>query len=219
MDNNKDYKRVLNIYSSLQKDWDRQKPLWDKISRYVGISVDSDYKYNQASNAKNGRSFDEYIDDPTSAISVNQAGDYLCGVMWGTGEGVFDLLPSRHVLELTDTANVADYYGFATDQVLYHMNHPEAGYLTSLKPYAYDQVGFGTSGIGAFKNKNFPLTESNAIIYRNYGVDNVVIGAGKSGLVDYCFATFHWDTSQIVGEFAGGSGTLDVNRFATLPRD
>lgn len=213
-----DFKDVYSIYSDLKSNRDQKKPLWDDIGKYVGISLDTDYVENKGETNK-ARQTDEFIDDPTSAISVNQAGDYLIGVMWGTGEEVFDLVPSRYVTELVDSEVVQDYYDFATDQTLYHMNHPEAGYSTALRPYAYGQIAFGTSGIGCFPNKAFKDgIDENALIFRDYGVDNVVIDAGKSGLVDYVFATYNWRVARIVGEFAMVEGVLDEAKFAKLPK-
>ena len=213
-----DFKQILDMYTSLQSTRDQTKPLWDSISDYVGIRVDPDYAWvNNESNRSS--QLDKFVDDPTSAISVNQAGDYLAGVMWGTGEGVLDVVPSRYVTELVDEAIVEDYYSYATDQLLYHMNHPGCGYSTRLQPYFYDQVAFGTSGIGIFPNQGFKDgVDDNALIARNYGVDNVVIDEGKNGSIDYVFATYHWRTSRIVGEFAMKDGVVSSKLLSKLPK-
>lgn len=213
-----DFKQVLEIYDSLKTNRDRTKPLWDDISNFVGINVDTDYAWvNNQSNKST--QLDQCVDDPTSAISVNQAGDYLVGTIWGTGEGVFDLVPSRYVLEFGDQDQFKDYYDYATDQVQYHMSHPAAGYITALRPYAYDQFAFGTSGIGTFPNPGFKQkVDENALLFRQYGVDNVVIDEGKSGLVDYVFATYHWRVNRIVGEFATKDGIITKELFNKLPK-
>lgn len=213
-----EFDQVYEIYTRLQTNRDRAKPLWDDIANVTGIQLDPDYAWHKDT-SHSSKQQDEYVDDPTSAISVNQAGDYLVGVMWGTGENVFNMVPSRHVLELTDEESVEDYYDYATDQSLYHMNHPEAGFASALRPYSYDQISFGTSGIGTFLNEDFiDKGDENALIYRNYGVDNVVIDEGKSGLVDYVFATYHWRVNRIVGEFAMEAGELIAEKFDRLPK-
>ena len=195
-----DFRRVFETYTSLLAMRDEVSPLWNDISKFVGINVDPDYAH-RGTRGSRSRQLDDFVDDPTAAISVNQAGDFLAGILWGTGEGVFDIVPSRYVLELVDAEVVQDYYDFTTDQTLYHMNHADAGYGTALRPYMYDQVAFGTSGIGGFLNRGFvERAEDNALIFRNYGVDNVVIDAGKNNLVDYVFATYTWRVSRIVGE-------------------
>ncbi len=213
-----DFKQTLELYEQLKTNRDRTKPLWDSIANYVGIGVDPDYAYNGSKGTK-GQQLDQFVDDPTAAISVNQAGDYLMGIMWGTGENVLSLTPSKHVEELIDVEAVAPFFKYASDQTLHHMNHPEAGYQTALRPYAYDQVAFGTSGIGLFVNRGFKEgRDENALIARNYGVDNVVIDEGKSGMVDFVFATYNWRVNRIVSEFAMKDGAVDKAKLAALPK-
>ncbi len=203
-----DYARVMEIYEGYKAERTEHVPLWKDISRYSGIGVDPDYIYIGGKGDKS-EDLDSYVDDPTAAISVNQAGDYLAGIMWGTGEGVLDLVPSHYVTDLVDKDAVAAFYKYASTQLLYHMNHADAGYATKLKPYAYEQVSHGTSGIGTFKNDGYvDGREENALIFRNYGVDNMCIGEGKSGNVDYVFCTYHWRVARIIGEFAA-DGKMD----------
>lgn len=213
----KDKENVQKLWTDLKAEREKRKPLWKDISRYVGISVDTDYVYNAESNKSN--QLDEFVDDPTSAISVNQAGDYLIGIMWGTGDDAFNIVPSRYVLELADPAIVQPWYDFATSQVLYHMNHSEAGLHTALRPYAYDQFSFGTSGVGGFPNKGFSSgVDDNVLLFRNYGIDNTCIDEGKSSLVEYVFSVYHWRVNRIVGEFCMDSGKLDEKKLSKMPK-
>lgn len=206
------------MWSSLKTNGDRYKPLWTDISKYAGISVDTDYIYN-TNQSKASDQLDQFIDDPTAALSVNQAGDYLIGIMWGTGDDVYDIVPSRYVLEEVDKSAVEDWYKFITDQSLYHHNHADAGFHTALRPYAYDQCSLGNSGIGAFPNKGFiNRTDDNAIVFRSYGVDGTRIDEGKSGIIDVVFTTYRWRISRIVGEMASTDGTMDNMKFSKLPK-
>ncbi len=216
----KDFQNVQKLYEDLKVRWERKRPDWQDISHFVGIRVDADYINQRGSSQDNARDLDEFVDDPTSAISVNQAGDYLLGVMWGTGDNVFDLVPSRYVTELVDPQTVEDFYSFATDQSLYHMNHPSAGFSTALRPYSYDQFAFGTAGIGAFKNKGFVETvDENALLFKDYGVDNTMIDEGKAGQVEIVFSIYNWKVNRIVGEFAKTNGVVDMAKVAKLPKE
>lgn len=216
----KDFQNVQKLYEDLKTRWERKRPDWQDISHFVGISVDADYINQRGSSQDNARDLDEFVDDPTSALSVNQAGDYLLGVMWGTGDAVFDLVPSRYVTELVDKAVVEDYYAYATDQSLYHMNHESAGFTTALRPYTYDQFAFGTSGVGCFKNKGFIETiDENALSYRDFGVDNTMIDEGKAGQVEIVFSIYNWKVNRIVGEFAKTNGVVDMAKVAKLPKE
>lgn len=213
------FDNVQKLYSDLKTRWERKKPEWDEISHFVGIGVDMDFVNNKGASADNAKDLDDYVDDPTAAISVNQAGDYLMGVMWGTGEEVFDIVPSDEVLELVDEAVVADYYKYATKRGLYHMNHTDAGFTTALRPYSYDQFSFGTSGIGTFKNKAFEeRIEHNALVFRESGVDNTMLDEGKSGQPEIVFSIYNWKVNRIVAEFAKTDGVVDEEKIKKLPK-
>jgi len=215
----KDLQNIKTMYDNLKTEWRKKKPDWEDVAAYVGISVDMNYFDNKGHTNK-GRDVDEYIDDPTAALSVNQAGDYLMGIMWGTGEDAFEIVPSRYVTDLVDEAVVSDWYEFATDQALYHINHPNAGFSTALQPYVYDQFSFGTSGIGIFKNKAFEnAIEDNALIFRNYGVDNTMINEGKSGQPEIVAAVYNWQCNRIVGEFCKSEGSIDKEKLKKLPKE
>lgn len=216
MDKATDQKNVHQMWASMKENGERYKPIWDDISKYTGITVEPDYMWHNQ--GKKDNELDEWIDDPTSAISVNQAGDYLIGIMWGSGTDVFDIIPSRYVLELADQAELENWYKFATDQTLYHMNHGDAGLHTALRPYAYDQMSFGTSGIGCFPNNDFKnRIADNALIFRNYGIDNTRIDEGKSGVPDVVGCNYHWKVNRIIGEFAMTDGQFDQKKFDKLP--
>jgi hypothetical protein len=212
-----EFKQIYESYKQLKSERERYRALWDDISKISGIGVRPDYIYD--GNEDKARTADEYVDDPTSAISVNQFGDYLLGIMWGTGKNAFTLVPSRYVLERSNPAEVESYFDFITQQTLYHMIHEESGLNNALKAYAYDQASFGTSGIGAFENPRFKSgVDDNAIFFRAYGIDNICIDEGKNGNVEIVFATYHWRVNRIISEFCCNEiGDLDEAKIANLP--
>ena len=214
----KDFDQIYRRYTALKTEREKYRSSWEDISRHVGINVNTDYTWTNNEGRK-GQPLDEHVDDPTAAISVNQAGDYLIGIMWGTGQEAFRLVPSRHVLEIDEREAVEPWYKFASDQTLYHMNHSDAGLNSALRPYGTDQNAFGTAGIGVFKNKDFINgVAHNALVFRQYGVDNMVIDEGKSGMIDTVFATYQWRINRIVAEFATEKGTVTEAGLAKLPK-
>ncbi|MFA5116371.1 MAG: portal protein [Candidatus Omnitrophota bacterium] len=213
----KDFQNIKDLFNTLKTNRERNVSLWNSISKIIGIGVEPTY----ATQGKltQGDQRDECIDDPTSAISVNQAGDYLQGVCWGTGDGAITLEPSDDVLELAYASDVAKYFQYITKKLLFHMNHSQAGLNTAMKAYFYDQSGFGTSGIGAFPNNAFKQgIEENALIFRNYGVDNLIIDEGKNGLVDIIFVPYRWRVNRIVNEFAKDKGKISKELLEKLPK-
>lgn len=212
------FENVYELYSACKTEWERNRPKWIDISRFVGIAVDTNYVYNSGNSTKAGQDLDVFVDDPTAALCVNQAGDYVMGIMWGTGDKVFDLVPSRYVTELVDAEVVEDYYDYATDQTLYHMNHSDAGLATVMKSYAYDQQSFGTSGIGTFLNKSFVSgIAENALIFSDHGVDNLMIDEGKGSQCDIVFVTYNWKINRIIGEFCTENGGVSDEAIGKLP--
>lgn len=215
--NSPEWREIQAIHTSLRTNRERYVPLWKDISRVTGITVDPDYMWSN--NTDKSRQLDDYVDDPTAAISVNQSGDYLYGIMWGTGNGVADIIPSRHVTELVDAQTVAPWYAYATSQWLYHMNHIDSGYTTAMRPYCYDAMSFGNGGIGIFKNKMFASgVDQNCLIARNYGIDNTCIDNGKSGAPDIGSAIYHWSVGQIVGEFCCEEGEVSKEKLSRMPK-
>jgi hypothetical protein len=210
------FNNIKDLYSQLKADKEQEISLWEKISKVVGIQVKPRFE----TQLFKGETKDELIDDPTAAISVNQAGDYLQGITWGTGENAFQLDPSDHVLDYVDRTEVSKFFKWVSARLLSQMNHSEAGLNSAQKAYNYDQVAFGTSGIGAFPNKSFrDGVEDNLFIFRDYGVDNLVIDEGKNGKIDTIFVSYRWKINRIVNEFAKIDGVLDPVAFAKLPRE
>ena len=214
----------MSEYAGITKRYENAKsvraeytPLWNTISRFTGIKLDE--TYYDAPNDNNSKQLDENVEDPTSAISVSQFGDYLAGIMWGTGNKAVRMKPSRYLLEKTDLASVQDYFEFSSDNLLYHINHERAGFSGALQCYTYGQGAFGTSGIGTFPNQAFKRgIDDNALTFRDYGVDNIAIGVGQSGLVDYVYPRYNWTASRIINEFCFDKGNISDELVSKLPQ-
>lgn len=195
------FETIRRLYDDLKAKRDEYTSLWQDISEYVGIQVDEKYfDSKQAHSGNDDRGL--YVDDPTAALSVIQAGDYLDGIIWGTGEDALTLEPSDFVLENSDKSLLDDYYKWRTEQLLKNMNHPQAGFSTARKSYFYDQVAFGTSGIGSFINDAYLSgKEDHPYIFRSFGVDNTCIDEGVNGQVEIVFCVYQWRVARIVDEF------------------
>jgi hypothetical protein len=212
-----DFKRIRQGYTRARTEREEYSSLWQTISNFVGIKTDINY-INDGTKGNKSKQLDQSIDDPTAALSVTQAADYLLGIIWGTGSEAIAIEPSREVLDIGNKQALQSYYDFITEEVLEQVNHAEAGFGSALRCYTTDQVAFGTSGIGAFKNKLFDQgIEGNVIVYKDFGVDSTCINEGKSGLVDYIYVTYYWDAVRIVSEFCCGDNGVDAAKLATMP--
>lgn len=197
---NKEFKNIKDLYDELKNNRSRYESLWNDICKVVGLTLNTDYAKTPHAD-KFGDDLGEFMDDPTAALCVMQAGDYLDGIMWGTGNDALTLEPSDEIAMQTDPDVLRPYYAWRTNQLLSNMNHNNAGFSAARKPYFYDQSSIGTSGIGVFKNDDFPLKEENPYVFRNYGVDCMCIDEGKSGRVDVIFVVCQWRVNRIMKEF------------------
>jgi len=215
----KEYSGIIERFNNAKAKRSEYTALWSTISRYTGITFDINY-FESTETAQGSKQLDEFVEDPTSAISINQFGDYLVGIMWGTGQNAFKLKPSRYVTELIDEGSVQEFYDYATNQSLYHMNHERAGLSGSLQRYSYSTGAFGTAGIGSFPNQAFKKgIDENALIFRDYGVDNIAISEGSSGLVDYVYVKYNWTATKIVNEFCFDTGVMSDKKISLLPKE
>ncbi len=210
---------ILDRYDQLLSENKRYKSIWDKISKYVGIRVNTEYA--EGDDSTEGNQLDDLVNDPTAALSVMQAGDYLMGIMWGTGDNAITVEPSDALLEKASEESLTEWFKYMTSRTLFHMNHSKGGLNASLKAYNYDQSAFGTSGVGCFINKEFVGKKSeSALTFREYGIDTIAIDEGNNRVIDVVFVTYNWRTHRIIEEFAiGPDGELDQKKFDKLPKD
>lgn len=202
---------IIKRYNECYAEKQKYVPSWREISKYTGIRVDPD------DTKEEGDDLDTYTLDPTTALSTVQSADYLKGIIIGTGEKGFEIVPSDDVLELVDIAAVKEWYEYITDVVLREINHPNSGFHNAFQSYFYDQVAFGNSGIGTFKNELKNNPSANALIFKEYGIDTMAVDEGKNGVIDIIFNKYKWRTNQFVSEFCHRNGEFNKNMFDILP--
>ena len=201
---------VIKRFKSAETEKQKYKPLWREISKYTGIMVDSDNIHND------GDDLDSYTLDPTTSLSNIQSADYLKGIIIGTGAKGVELVPTDEVLQLADISSVKHWYDFASGVVVKEVNHPQSGFHTAFQTYFYDQMSFGNSGVGVFKNQLNNST-ANTLIFKEYGIDSTSIEEGKNGVVDVIFTQYKWKTGQFVSEFCHRNNAFDEEMFGKLP--
>lgn len=215
---NKTFEQVKAKYDALKAEREKYVARWNEVSKYVGIRVDPQ-TYMYTDDANKSRELDKYTEDPTAALSVQQAADYLKGIMWGNGDNAVSLEPSEDLLDMADKTTVDGWFKYASARLLEQMNHPNAGLNTALNPYMYDQQAFGTSGIGAFVNSGYGQNvDTNVLVFRPYGIDTLCIDEGKNGLPEVVFNTYQWRVNRLVSEFCETDKGFDKKAFAKMPK-
>ena len=212
-----DIKDIRAKYQQAKTERAKYTSVWQTACDLVGIKIDPTY-FDNSQNTESEQ-LDSLVDDQTAAMVVDQFGRYLAGLLWGTGDKVFSLVPSRHVLERVNQVMVMDWFNFATKELLFQMNHRDSGFSAALQSYCYEQGAIGTSGIGAFENQAFKNgMAENCIVFRPYGVDNVAIDEGANSRVNTVFVKYCWRTQQIVNEFCFTAGVVDDKKLSAIPK-
>lgn len=207
---------VIERYKELKAERQLYIPLWKDIQKYVAIAQDICYNFEEETNKSKQK--DVYINDATTFISVNQAGDYLAGILWQPN--AVEIIPNQYILDQLSSDNeLDDFYKNVTETTLAHINSSEAGFQTYLKAHCYDQFSYATSGIGAYLNPDYDRGNAdNAIVFKSYGVHNICIDEGANNKVNIIFTTYRWRVNKIVDEFATSKGQLDKEKFNSLPK-
>ena len=87
---------IKKRYNELKSERQKYVSRWEDIAKYVGIRVRPQNYFNQGEVNKD-EDLDKYTEDPTASLSVQQAANYLKGIMWGNGEGAISIEPSDDV--------------------------------------------------------------------------------------------------------------------------
>ena len=209
------FKTIQEKYKNCKAERNQYMPLWEKGAKYFALKFNDSIYTNKGSKSKQ---LDECVEDSTAALAIQQASDYTTGILRGNADDMLEIVPSRYVEEMADYNSVAEYYKWATEQFLYHINHHRSGFTSSLSKTVYGDWGFGNSGLGVFKNKAFEKgIDDNCLTFRSYNVDTISFAEGASGLIEFVFADYCWPVSRIVREFCFDAGVLDNKSLSQMP--
>lgn len=205
---------VIERFRELKTERHRYISRWKDVQDYVAITneINTEFEDNKEPNEQK----DIFINDPTAYISVNQAGDYLAGILWNLN--AVTLEPSKYIKDKAQGADFSDFYKKATDIFLEQMNATDAGFQSILKSYCYEQFSYGTSGIGTFKSKEFENGQSECCLsFKPFGVWNSCIDEGSNNKIDVVYTVYHWRLNQIIEEFCYKDGEFSEELKRNLP--
>ena len=207
-------KLVIERFRELKTERNRYIDRWRDVQDYVAITneINTEFEDNKQPNEQK----DIFINDPTAFISVNQAGDYLAGILWNLN--AVTLEPSKYIKDKAQGADLSAFYKKATEVFLEQMNATDAGFQSILKSYCYEQFSYGTSGIGTFKSKEFENGQSECCLsFKPFGVWNSCIDEGSNNKIDVVYTVYHWRLNQIIEEFCYDNGSYSDELVKNLP--
>lgn len=210
-------KLVVERFSELKTERLKYIPRWKEVQELVSITneINSEFEDTRQPNEQK----DIYINDPTAFMCTNQAGDYLAGILWEKDS--ITLEPSEYIKKMAKGADLSNFYKRVTNITLEQMNATDAGFLSVLKSYCYDQFSFGTSGLGVFKSKLFENGQSECCLScKPFGVWNCCIDEGAANKIDVVYTVYHWRLHQIVEEFClDDNGEFDKQKLNNMPEE
>lgn len=207
---------VVEKFSQLKTERQKYTRRWKDIQDYVAIINDINSEFEDTENKNKQK--DVYINDPTGFICTNQAGDYLAGILWNLN--ALTLVPSEYLKQIAAGQDFSEFFKKATKTTLDQMNSTDAGLNSIMKSYAYEQVSFGTSGIGGFRNKAFDEQQTDCCLtYKPYGVYNSCIDEGANAKINVIYTAYNWPLNKIIEEFCITNGEFNEQSFKELPEE
>lgn len=216
MDEQKEYKLVKDYFKELKTERNKYITRWRDIQNYVSITneINSEFEDNKQPYEQK----DIYINDPTGFTCVNQAGDYLAGILWNSD--AITLEPSEYIKKKANGQDLSKFYKKSTNTTLEQINATDAGFISVLRSHSYDQFSFATSGIGTFRSKEFDNAQSECCLsFKPYGVWNTAIDEGSNNRIDVVFCVYNWRLNQVIEEFCMTDNEFDEEKFAKLPQE
>lgn len=212
--NEKEESLVIEKFSQLKSDRTKYVRLWKDVQDYVAITNNVNSEFETES--KEGKEKDVFINDPTGFICTNQAGDYLAGILWNLE--AITLEPTDEIKKASGGSDLSAFYKKATKITLDQMNSTDAGFLSILKSYGYDQFAYGTSGIGVFRSKEYDDEQTECCLnFKAYGVHNSCFDEGANNKINVIYTVYEWSVNRIVEEFCIVSGEFSEQAFEALP--
>lgn len=210
----KEERLVLERYRELKDERRKYIPRWNDIRDYVSITNEINTEFEDYKSPAEPK--DLYINDPTGFICTNQAGDYLAGILWS--KNAITIKPSDYIDKVSKGSDLSEFYKKVTEKTLEQINSTDAGFQSILKSYCYDQFSFATSGIGAFRSKEFDNGQSECCLsYKSYGVYNSCIDEGASNKINVIYTCYNWRLNKIVEEFCVTNGFFDNKALDDMP--
>lgn len=211
-----EHQLVIERYKQCKEERTNYIPRWKEVENYMAINSDinSDFQDEKHPTQKK----DPYINDPTGFVCVNNAGDYLAGILWSAD--MVDIEPSDYILEQTNGEKYEDFFKSATTKFRKQMNHSDAGFSTVLRSYCYDQESYATSGIGVFRSKEYDNEQSECCLdFKNYNVQNSCIDEGANNRISVIFTVYNWRLNKIIEEFCYEDNIFKKELFDKLPEE
>jgi hypothetical protein len=149
--------------------------------------------YNEVN--EQGAFLSKDIFDNTATKAAETAASSILGQLWPSAAQSFELVRSRNI---SDTEENREYFRFATEEAISMMDDSRSGLAVALTEIAFDDVVFGTVGLGVFKAKE---NKALPIRYVSWDVKTMHIDEDENKLVDTIYNEKTMTIRQAVLEY------------------
>jgi len=184
---------IVSDIKAKMKSLEQRKNPWLEHYQLIGDFI-ANRKQNFTEANEPGAFLTRELFDNTAAKAAETASSAFLGALWPSGAQSFELIPARGV---TDTEENREYFRFITEEAINIMDDSRSGLAVALTEYMFDQVAFGTSGIGVFKNEKGPLP----IRYVAWDVKTMLIDEDENNFIDTVYNRKMMTIRQMVLEY------------------
>lgn len=182
-------KQYKQRFSELNKEKDQFRSLWQWVGKYV-----HQRKLDFSECHTPGEFLVSEVFASTAPKSARKMAQVLVGMLWQGGKSIRLKRPQS----LKETAEIKAYFEKATENVQEDLDDDRNGLTQALAEDMYDQVTFGTAGVGCFSAAE---NSDTLLDFMAYGVDECAIDENAKGKIDTMYCLRRWTVKQVVEEY------------------
>lgn len=184
----KEHSQIKKEFDAMRSDRSNFDAMYQVIGEYVAQN-----RQNFTGQPSNGEFLTKDIFDTSGVFAAYTAASTILGMLWpGSAKQAIEIdMPD----DMESNKELADFYQRATKKLVRAMDDPRAGLSLALGEYMFDQILFGTSGIGVEEG------DESTLLYKPYGVKEIYIDEGKNGRVSKLALYYEWDVERVVAEY------------------
>jgi hypothetical protein len=183
----KSAKSYLDRYQELKKDKFNFMNLWQLIGKYV-----HQRKVNFTECHLPGEFLTADVFDSTAPKAARKMAQVMVGMIWQGGKSCRLKRPEA----LKETSENKDYFQRITQAVQAELDDDRNGLIQALGEDMFDQVTFGTAGIGCYEGSG-----EASLDFMSFGVDECTLDENARGQVDTMYCERIWNVRKTVQEY------------------
>lgn len=179
-------KQKLRALEAIKEPW---LPHYQLLGEYINNRKQNFTEVNEP-----GAFLTRELFDNTAEKAADTSSSSIMGALWPSAAQSMELIPARG---LSDTEENREYLRFVTEEAISVMDDADSGLAVALSEIGFDDVVFGTTGLGIFKNEKGPLP----IRYVSWDVKTMHIDENENKFVDTIYNKKAMTIRQMVMEY------------------